>query len=384
MEQKEIIINTSLRNITNLHESVLTYIDDNTESLNQKDDIPENYTSGVEVLDYAQKPFKESKSKPIILSFKSIGFNKSDDFIVVIESKVYGFKRMLKTSKKRIYIYNLIPLTAYNWYVVSEDGKFKSKIGTFTITNSYRIIYTPHSINIRDIGGKKTHDGRTVKYGLLYRGFEINKRNYIVHNTRDDHGCLHARNLFKSDYSFYYDLGFKVEIDFRFDNESGYQLESDLNSKEYQIDYFRYPLDGYTKLFDEIASNQRYKEQICILFNHIANADKKPLYLHCWGGADRTGTICLLLEMILGVTMADIVIDYELTAFYGNITRFKAYDVQKDPGYRENNNMHQVMEWISKYKKRNETIQDAIIRYLINDVGVLPNNIKKIQEIFLH
>lgn len=42
----------------------------------------------------------------------------------------------------------------------------------------------------------------------------------------------------------------------------------------------------------------------------------KPVYFHCGIGADRTGTIAIMLEALLGVSQSDIDKDYELTNFY--------------------------------------------------------------------
>ena len=37
--------------------------------------------------------------------------------------------------------------------------------------------------------------------------------------------------------------------------------------------------------------------------------------MHCAGGADRTGTVCFLLEALCGVSLEDAEIEYELTSF---------------------------------------------------------------------
>ena len=42
------------------------------------------------------------------------------------------------------------------------------------------------------------------------------------------------------------------------------------------------------------------KAEIKTIFeDYLANADEKPVYYHCYGGADRTGTIGFLLGAIL-------------------------------------------------------------------------------------
>ena len=45
------------------------------------------------------------------------------------------------------------------------------------------------------------------------------------------------------------------------------------------------------------------------------SAANYPIYVHCAGGADRTGTVILLVEALCGVSEADMDVDYELTSF---------------------------------------------------------------------
>ena len=56
-----------------------------------------------------------------------------------------------------------------------------------------------------------------------------------------------------------------------------------------------------------------WKEIIRCAFDCVA--ENKPLFFHCAGGADRTGTVACILEAMLGVSQSDIDKDYELTCF---------------------------------------------------------------------
>ena len=47
----------------------------------------------------------------------------------------------------------------------------------------------------------------------------------------------------------------------------------------------------------------------------FADEANYPIYMHCWGGADRTGTVAFILEGLCGVSETDLAIDYELTSF---------------------------------------------------------------------
>ena len=54
------------------------------------------------------------------------------------------------------------------------------------------------------------------------------------------------------------------------------------------------------------------------IFEALANAEEKHVYFHCWGGADRTGTIAFLLNAICGVSYTDLIIDFEITSQTNN------------------------------------------------------------------
>jgi hypothetical protein len=51
------------------------------------------------------------------------------------------------------------------------------------------------------------------------------------------------------------------------------------------------------------------------LFSTLAVKENYPIYMHCTGGADRTGTVSFLLNAMLGVSELECIQDYELTSF---------------------------------------------------------------------
>lgn len=70
----------------------------------------------------------------------------------------------------------------------------------------------------------------------------------------------------------------------------------------------RVPLGAYLGAFT--ATNQ-YAQALRV----FAVRGNYPIYFHCWGGADRTGTLAYLVEGLCGVSEADLAVDYELTSF---------------------------------------------------------------------
>ena len=64
--------------------------------------------------------------------------------------------------------------------------------------------------------------------------------------------------------------------------------------------------------YDGIFTNYG-KEQIRMVFADLADSDNYPIYLHCTYGRARTGTVCYLLEALLGVSRGDCLRDYGLS-----------------------------------------------------------------------
>lgn len=118
-------------------------------------------------------------------------------------------------------------------------------------------------------------------------------------------------------------LNIGAEIDIRSVEELYLDDEDSFNDMNYSligndIDYYHCPLP----INDFLLSHSVYAE----IFHRIVFAlrSNKTIYLHCAGGADRTGAVMMMLETVLGVEESDIAKDFELTSFA--------------PAYYDNNN----------------------------------------------
>lgn len=180
-----------------------------------------------------------------------------------------------------------------------------------------RLVKLEGSNNFRDLGGYKTKDGRTVKWGEIYRSDSLGEL------TPSDLDKLAERNI-------------KTVIDFRSDKER--EKEPDLVPKtvekeiHFQVgatavdpDEFRQNLfSGNLKGADFrqmlIDGNkqmiQQGEEPYGGLIKTLAKPEASPLVYHCAGGKDRTGVGTALLLSILGVPRETIIEDYLLTNEY--------------------------------------------------------------------
>ena len=139
--------------------------------------------------------------------------------------------------------------------------------------------------NCRDLGGWKC-DGGTVKYGMLVRSGELNP---------DDKELMVDQ------------IGIKTEVSLLPISEQVSQ------SSAWGIDWVGNPTDvDFMYKIDDSVTDQWQLYLRTIL---DSAAEGKPVIFHCGAGADKTGTMAVMLMGILGCSEQDIDTDYELTSF---------------------------------------------------------------------
>ena len=181
---------------------------------------------------------------------------------------------------------NLFCGTSYVWRV--NDG---AEARFSTAHEHPRWIYAEGATNIRDFGGWTGFDGRKIRQGLLYRGSEMDS-----HCPTTEKGLRVIAE----------ELGIRTDLDLRGEvvgiRDSGV-LEP------YGVDWKLIPLVPYDEILDE-SQFESYRRVFAIL----ADPASYPLYFHCWGGADRAGTLAFMISAVLGVSLPDLILDYELTS----------------------------------------------------------------------
>jgi len=167
--------------------------------------------------------------------------------------------------------------------------------------------------NFRDLGGYKAGDGRTVKWGVLYRS-----------------GSMHG--LTEADYRSLEARGIVVVCDFRDRHERAAEPAvwpepgaPRVLSDDYDLDsHFFPPGDPMSWTAAQaraamVASYPRllaqFKGQYRRMFAELL-ASHAPLAFNCSAGKDRTGIAAALLLTALGVPRATVIEDYLLTNRY--------------------------------------------------------------------
>lgn len=169
------------------------------------------------------------------------------------------------------------------------------------------------AVNLRDVGGYRTRDGRVVRHGRIYRSGMM--------HTITPAGLTTLRDV----------LGVRTVVDLR----NAQELEADGVSpfRDYGIAWRNAPIGGETVTTPEerrervkayVANNVDWCESYVNmtrrnaaafrdLFEAMADGEGTPLVFHCSGGRDRTGVGAALLLSSLGVDDETIARDYALT-----------------------------------------------------------------------
>lgn len=166
--------------------------------------------------------------------------------------------------------------------------------------------------NFRDLGGYRSSDGRTVRWGLLYRSGELSQL------SDDDVGKLGG-------------LGIKAVVDLRSPAEVSARGEGRLppDARAYPMpiassdmfaklipmflkgDFSQVPPDLLDKVNRILV--REFAEQYAGLFRTLSEPANRPLVFHCTQGKDRAGFGAAMVLSALGVPWETVVEDYLLS-----------------------------------------------------------------------
>ncbi|MEU8529803.1 tyrosine-protein phosphatase [Streptomyces sp. NPDC048629] len=159
--------------------------------------------------------------------------------------------------------------------------------------------------NFRDLGGYPTADGRTVRWGRLYRSDSLGK---LVGEDWDRFLELDVRTVIDLRYPW------EIEAKGRVPEASGLAYANlSIEHRPYDqaeidpdVDPWRHLADRYAEVALDGAAELRQALEL------IADGDG-PQVFHCASGKDRTGLLAALVLHLLGVDEDTVAADFALT-----------------------------------------------------------------------
>lgn len=250
-------------------------------------------------------------------------------------------------GKDTAYADNFYLDTVYYWRVKTENET--SEVRTFrTDAMAPRLLNADGISNVRDLGGWKTSDGKRIRQGLIFRSSIMD---------------AHLRLTEEGKRTMSEQIGLKYELDLRIDvyteGEPPASILADKGVKRIVL-----PISPY----EEIHTSAQTQEMLCRIFSVFADKSYYPLCFHCVGGADRGGTLAFLLEAILGVSLSDMYLDYEMTTLSVCDIRTRNYQSVID-----------MIAGFDRYGDENTGIGEKVKRYLLT-IGVTEEQIAAIRE----
>lgn len=259
-------------------------------------DYFEHYKPG-----YGLKFFGKGEQLPmksVRLEWESTGAKSYE--VWLDEDANFSHPEKFQASDNSIEIETLIPGKDYFWKVKAVENSEFSKTQHFLTTGHVRSVPIDGVSNVRDLGGTKAKEGKSIKYGVLFR-------------SANGDGITEKGKQTVSR------LGIKTDLDLRGGNLAKSPFGDDIKLIQINGPYY----NGHNAGIDgEEAYRNAFRDELKV----CADPNNYPMIFHCAIGRDRTGTLALVLLAICGVEKEDLIREYELSylstsgAFDGNKT----------------------------------------------------------------
>jgi protein-tyrosine phosphatase len=168
--------------------------------------------------------------------------------------------------------------------------------------------------NFRDLGGHRALDGKKIRPGLLYRSGQLG-------------------TMSKGEADMVLSLGIRTVVDLRSVRESAkcrsvgegvsticlpIELEAKYRKRVQPVLYRKNTRAAIASIVASVYAELVKDEMITIqrLFGILAAPHNYPLLIHCRAGQDRTGFVCAIILLSLGVDKDVIIRDYLLSTGY--------------------------------------------------------------------
>lgn len=337
---------TNYKNVTNItltkHEKRINNIESSLSNSNDRVVIyvDNPYISAyLKNTHYSEKEWNETSGHPyftredvsLYASFVSGGKDKATPFVIEVPTYIGALGYKLVVSENPSYngakeIEAVVGLNKITWLKINQTYWIKAvaitEAGETVIqeqvveTKGERRINPVTSVqNMRDLGGQKTANGKTLKQGMLYR-------------------CANLGDITAEDARLLEDvLDIRLVVGLANDVE-----DADLFSDKVET-YHPINLGNYGNI-NVVEARQNVITYLRKIIEYLKQG--KAVLYHCNAGADRTGLMSAMIEGLCGVSENNICKDYELTSFSvyseseGTMTsRTRLGEKLEDGGYRQ-------------------------------------------------
>lgn len=273
------------------------------------------------------------------------------DVLLATNPDFYHARCIADIATTEIKVYHLELATTYYWKVIAKcAGQPIASSPIWTVTTSPdtpRWIHVPGMTNVRDLGGWPLPEGGAIRQGMIYRTSEMN-----VHLHITDEG---KRILLD-------DLGIRCDLDLREETVACPALDTS------RVLWVNIPISPYQAICADIPYGQTAYRRI---FSFFAHPEHYPLVFHCWGGADRAGTVAFLLGALLGMSLEQLIQDYELTSLsvWGPRSKYSA-------------EFTGLLACLRQFSVDPEDINAQVVGYL-TAIGVTEHEIASIRDLLI-
>lgn len=283
---------------------------------------------------------RDASGKKLVISWKGQGDIENIDIYwstkpVDIAQRGHLLQSSMFTSREttRVTINDPSPATRPYFLLKTRTGS--------VITVAERRLPLQGTCNFRDLGGFKTVDGKTVRWGKLFRSDDLSKLN-------------------KKDIVYLENLGLKTVIDFRcageFTKYPDMLIQGVTRVSLPALSYSGFEdlekllagppgkaiIDYTTQLIIDSGAQKAFSEMLKIL----AQSSSFPLDMHCTGGKDRTGVGVAIVLLALGVPEQTVIEDYILSEGYRETENQKVIEAMKMKSFLDTDYKCEVFKYV--------------------------------------
>ena len=164
-------------------------------------------------------------------------------------------------------------------------------------------------VNVRDLGGHPTEDGRTTRFGAVVRADSVRALSDAGWDALLAYGVSRIVDLrLRSELAL--DPPRELDVDvvhvplLQIDDEEWAEIDAIFDAQP--------DAAGSTRAV-YLEFLERRRPQFAQAFAAVADAPEGTVVVHCQGGKDRTGLVVALLLRVVGVDVEAIVADYALS-----------------------------------------------------------------------